>query len=61
MTTALIVLVVVGLLVWLSAARPSFSSFSSDPADRDRVRQLDELRALAGSRADVSVSTRTRR
>ena len=58
MATAVIVLVVVGLLVWLSIARPSFSS---DPADRDRARQLDELRALAGSRADVSVKPRTRR
>jgi hypothetical protein len=58
MTTALIVLLAVGLLVWLSCARPSFSSA---PADRDRTRQLDELRALAGSRADVSVSPRTRR
>jgi hypothetical protein len=58
MTTALIVLVLAGLLVWLSTTRPFLSS---GPADRDRVRQLDELRALAGSRADVSVSPRTRR
>lgn len=58
MTTALIVLLAVGLLVSLSIARPSFISV---PADRDRTRQLDELRALAESRADVSVSPRTRR
>ena len=58
MTTVVIVLLAVGLLVWLSCARPSFPS---DPADRDLIRQLDELRALAGSQADVSVSPRTRR
>lgn len=60
MTTALIVLVAVGLLVWLSIARPSFAAAPADH-DRDLDRQLDELRALAGSRADVSVSPRTRR
>ena len=58
MTNALIVLLAVGLLVWLSWAR---SPVLPALADRDRDRQLDELRALAGSRADVSISPRTRR
>ncbi len=51
MTTALAVLVLVGLAVWLSATRPSFTLGA--PADRDRERQLGELRAMARSRADV--------
>lgn len=51
MTTALLVLLLVGLAVWLSAARPSPTARPAP--DRDRERQLDELRGLAGSRADV--------
>lgn len=51
MTTALLVLVLVGLAVWLSTARPA--PILTTPADHDRERQLDELRALARSRADV--------
>lgn len=51
MTTALVVLALVGLAVWLSAARPT-STFTL-PADRDRERQLGELRAMTRSRADV--------
>lgn len=51
MTTAILVLVLVGLAVWLSASRAALSPQS--PADRDGERQLGELRALTGSRADV--------
>ncbi|MCX6463469.1 MAG: hypothetical protein NTW05_07735 [Pseudonocardiales bacterium] len=53
MTTALVVLVLVGLAVWLSAARPTLPGTGPAPADRDRERQLGELRALTCSRADV--------
>jgi hypothetical protein len=52
MATAALVLLLVALAVWLSATRPSYP-FSPDPADRDRERQLAELRAMAGSRADL--------
>lgn len=48
MTTAFVVLVIVGLVVWLSAARPSLPLTSYD-----RDRQLAELRAMSCSRADV--------
>lgn len=51
MTTALVVLALVALALWLSAARPSLPL--GGPADRDRERQLGELRAMACSRADV--------
>ncbi|MBW0115611.1 hypothetical protein [Pseudonocardia abyssalis] len=49
MTTALVVLVLIGLVVWLSAARPSLPLLTS----YDRDRQLAELRAMGCSRADV--------
>ena len=52
MTTAILVLVLVALAVWYSAARPA-SRTPGAPPDRDRERQLGELRALARSRADV--------
>ncbi len=52
MTTVFLVLVLVALAVWLSAARPSFRTAEAPP-DRDRERQLGELRAMASSRADV--------
>jgi hypothetical protein len=52
MTTALLVLV--ALAVWLSAARPGSRTPAVPPdRDRDRERQLGELRAMARSRADV--------
>jgi hypothetical protein len=51
MTTALVVLALVALAVWLSATRPSLSYGA--PLDRDRERQLNELRAMSRSRADV--------
>lgn len=51
MTTFVVVLLLVGLAVWLSAARPSLST--QPVQDRDQERQLDELRSLSGSRADV--------
>lgn len=51
MTTALIVLAVFALFLWLSAARPALPPA---PADRDRERQLAELRAMSGYRADHS-------
>jgi hypothetical protein len=49
MTTAALVLLLLGLAVWLSATRPSLPALSS----HDRDRQLAELRAMACSRADV--------
>ncbi|WP_232662262.1 hypothetical protein [Pseudonocardia sp. TRM90224] len=49
MATAIAVLVFVTLLVWLSAARPSLPRLS--PSEEDR--QLAELRAHVGARADV--------
>jgi hypothetical protein len=51
MTTALVLLLLVALAVWISAARPSL--LPTLPQDRDRERQLGELRAMACSRADV--------
>lgn len=51
--TTVVVLLLVGLAVWLSAARPSLTT--QPVQDRDHERQLDELRGLAGSRADVHV------
>ncbi|HYH31606.1 MAG TPA: hypothetical protein VD903_14585 [Pseudonocardia sp.] len=55
MTTAIIVLLLVAGLVALSIVRPTRLPDLGLPSvweDRDRQRQLDELRALAGSRAD---------
>jgi hypothetical protein len=49
MTTAALVLLLLGLAVWLSATRPSIPGLTS----YDRERQLAELRALSCSRADV--------
>lgn len=49
MTTAALVLLLVGLALWLSATRPALPVLSS----YDRDRQLAELRAMACSRADV--------
>ncbi|WP_170183955.1 hypothetical protein [Pseudonocardia hydrocarbonoxydans] len=49
MTTAAVVLLLLGLAVWLSAARPARPLLSA----YDRDRQLAELRAMACSRADV--------
>lgn len=54
MTTASVVLLLVALAVWLSATRPPNPAGS--PADRDRERQLGELRAMAPSRADVAIN-----
>lgn len=51
--TTVVALLLVGLAVWLSAARPSLTI--QPVQDRDRERQLDELRGLAASRADVHV------
>ena len=51
MTTALVVLALVTLALWLSATRPSLPLGA--PLDRDRERMLGELRAMARSRADV--------
>ncbi|MDT7613636.1 MAG: hypothetical protein QOF00_1083 [Pseudonocardiales bacterium] len=53
MTTALIVIVLVGPFVWLSITRPAPGP--SVPTDRDGVRQLADLRALAGAPADLSL------
>jgi hypothetical protein len=54
MTTAFLVLTLVVLAVWLSAARPTSRTAEVPPdRDRDRERQLGELRAMRSSRADV--------
>lgn len=53
MTSTLILLAAVALAVWLSAARPTLPALD----DRDQERQLAELRAMAGSRADVQPAT----
>jgi hypothetical protein len=46
MTTAIIVLALVGALLALSIVRPSCALRRRDPEDRDWERQLAELRAL---------------
>lgn len=51
MTTAVILLLLVGLAVWLSIARPPAPTLIG----YDRERQLAELRAMSKSRADVDV------
>ena len=46
MTTAITVLLLVGLIVFLSMITPSGTSFlDHTPVDRDQERQLTELRA----------------
>jgi hypothetical protein len=67
MSTAITVLLLVGLIVFLSMITPSGSSFLDHaPVDRDRERQLAELRAHAdahpsrwnaASRADSASSS----
>lgn len=51
MTTALVLLLLVALGVWISATRPAL--LAALPQDRDQERQLGELRAMTCSRADV--------
>lgn len=51
MITAAVVLLLVGLAVWMSMARPSIPVLTG----YDRERQLGELRAMSRSRADVDV------
>ena len=55
MATAIILLIVVTALVTLSIMRPSspFPGPALGSGDRDRDRQLDELRALRDYRSDV--------
>jgi hypothetical protein len=56
MTSAIIVLLIVASLVTLSIMRPARLPHLALPTleqDRDRVRQLAELRALPGSRAEL--------
>jgi hypothetical protein len=53
MVTAIIVLLVVAALVTLSIVRPSSSLLRPAPADRDRERTLNDLRALPGYHSDV--------
>lgn len=55
MVTAIIVLLGVAALVALSILRPSSPFLSPDLTDRDRQRQLDELRGLSGYRSDLRV------
>lgn len=54
MMTVAIVLLLVALAVWLSATRPYFPP--PVHGDRDRERQLAELRAMGCSRADVRIT-----
>jgi hypothetical protein len=55
MTTAIFVLLLVAGLVALSIVRPALPVPFHLPVDRDRERQLAELRALPACRADVQV------
>ena len=52
MTTAIVVLAVVAVLVWLSIARPGDRP-SPNPTDRDRERLQSELRGLTDYHHDV--------
>jgi hypothetical protein len=55
MTTAIVVLLLVAALVTLSIVRPgSPAEFPGAFRDRDQERQLAELRAITGHRADHS-------
>ncbi len=53
MTTALVVLTLVALAVWLSATRPTPAAPDRVPLDRDRERLHADLRAQPGYRPDV--------
>jgi hypothetical protein len=53
MTTAIVVLLVVAALVAFLIVRPGRPYPSTSAVDRDRERQLAELRALADYREDV--------
>ncbi len=55
MTTAIFVLLLVAGLVALSIVRPALPVPFHLPEDRDRERQLDELRAYPAYRTDVRV------
>ncbi|MFC4941976.1 hypothetical protein [Pseudonocardia sp. GCM10023141] len=54
MDTALLVLLGVAFAVWLSAARPQLFP-QTPPADRERERQLAELRAHRTYSADITL------
>jgi hypothetical protein len=56
MTTAIVVLLVVAGLVALSIVRPGHPAEfpAGSPPDRDRERQLAELRAIDGHQSDHS-------
>jgi hypothetical protein len=53
MTTAIIVLLLVGLAVTLSIVRPAEQFTDQSPVDRDRERLLADLRARPDYRPDL--------
>jgi hypothetical protein len=53
MATAIIVLLAVAVAVAISIVRPGGRVTSSIPVDRDRERELAELRALPGYHSDI--------
>jgi hypothetical protein len=53
MAIAIIVLLAVAVAVAISIVRPAGRVTSSAPVDRDRERELAELRALPGYHSDV--------
>jgi hypothetical protein len=55
MITAIVVLLIVAAIVALSIVRPSSPYPAPVSADRDRQRQLDELRALPDYRSDAQL------
>jgi hypothetical protein len=55
MVTAIVVLLFVAAIVTLSIMRPSRPFSAPGITDRDRERQLDELRALSDYRPGVGI------
>lgn len=55
MTTAIIVLLLVGLAVAISIIRPTGGLLAPAVVDRDRERLLADLRALPGYNSDLRV------
>ena len=53
MATAIIVLLIVAVAVTISIVRPAGRVGLSTPVDRDRERELAELRALPGYHPDI--------
>jgi hypothetical protein len=55
MTTAIIVLLLVAGIIALSIVRPNIPAYFTAPVDRDRERQLAELRAHPDYHADPRI------